>query len=409
MMPSILSRFGSEPVSLETDEASPYEPPHLASKETNGHSSPKLKSRVKDGSDKNSMSKDQTSEDDSPDLMDNANASLHSLPNGRSSDSIESRYDPKPEKRTHSPFMNGNITHDEGRSVSSFNAKNGILHPPSPDQTVYEDKSTTNGNVPLNSSDERVSQQPTPNGHCSVSENHDHIQSTKSHHKGHSRIHSNSAPHAVSGHDQPDKDVDKSLVKSATGTLTQDTPQQTKRTQLIPPDIATTPMTSPAKPSHPVAPRLQHRHTLEVPRASMNGTRSSRDFSSPNTVTDGGSESGRLSPGLRTPRASNTMARGPPRSVHSEIYTDEIPQDGDMARWTETVRQKRASRRRKKEEEEDDRVVVGTKVDMNHVNWVTAYNMLTGIRFTVSRTNAKIDRELTDADFDARHKFSFDM
>ena len=81
-----------------------------------------------------------------------------------------------------------------------------------------------------------------------------------------------------------------------------------------------------------------------------------------------------------------------------------------MARWTETIRQKRASRRQRKEEDEDDdRVVVGTKVDMNHVNWVTAYNMLTGIRFTVSRTNAKIDRDLTDADFDAKHKFSFDM
>lgn len=89
---------------------------------------------------------------------------------------------------------------------------------------------------------------------------------------------------------------------------------------------------------------------------------------------------------------------------------DEIPQNDDMARWTETIRQKRASRKQKKEaEEEDDRVIVGTKVDMHHVNWVTAYNMLTGIRFTVSRTNAKIDRELTDADFDARHKFSFDM
>ena len=54
-------------------------------------------------------------------------------------------------------------------------------------------------------------------------------------------------------------------------------------------------------------------------------------------------------------------------------------------------------------------MVVGTKVDQNHVNWVTAYNMLTGIRFTVSRTNAKMDRELTEADFLERNKFSFDM
>jgi len=89
---------------------------------------------------------------------------------------------------------------------------------------------------------------------------------------------------------------------------------------------------------------------------------------------------------------------------HEEILVDE-----DAMRWAEAVRQKRASKRKRKDEEDDDRVVVGTKVDQNHVNWVTAYNMLTGIRFTVSRTNAKLDRLLTDADFDARHKFSFDM
>lgn len=91
------------------------------------------------------------------------------------------------------------------------------------------------------------------------------------------------------------------------------------------------------------------------------------------------------------------------------MYLDEIPPDSDIAKWTESIRQKRASRRKRKEEEDDDRVVVGTKVDMNHVNWVTAYNMLTGIRFTVSRTNAKIDRDLLAADFDAKYKFSFDM
>ena len=54
-------------------------------------------------------------------------------------------------------------------------------------------------------------------------------------------------------------------------------------------------------------------------------------------------------------------------------------------------------------------MVMGTKVDHNHVNWVTAYNMLTGIRFTVSRTNAKADRPLTENDFHTRQKFSFDM
>lgn len=88
---------------------------------------------------------------------------------------------------------------------------------------------------------------------------------------------------------------------------------------------------------------------------------------------------------------------------------DEVAPDEDAMLWAEAVRQKRASKRKRKEEEDDDRVLVGTKVDQNHANYVTAYNMLTGIRFTVSRTNAKLDRALTDADFGASHKMTFDM
>ncbi|KAI5291626.1 Phosphatidylinositol-4-phosphate 5-kinase, partial [Ascosphaera acerosa] len=80
---------------------------------------------------------------------------------------------------------------------------------------------------------------------------------------------------------------------------------------------------------------------------------------------------------------------------------------------SDTVRsqQRRLSRarRRWREDHDDDKVVVGTKVDQNHQNFVTAYNMLTGIRFTVSRTNAKLDRPLKDEDFDACFKFSFDV
>ena len=88
---------------------------------------------------------------------------------------------------------------------------------------------------------------------------------------------------------------------------------------------------------------------------------------------------------------------------------EEIPPDEDAQRWTEAIRAKRALNRRKPDDMEEDRVVVGTRVDASHANWVTAYNMLTGIRFVVSRINAKMDRPLTDIDFDAKHKFSFDM
>ena len=165
---------------------------------------------------------------------------------------------------------------------------------------------------------------------------------------------------------------------------------------------------NPAQSSHPY--RLQHRHTLEVPGHKTVGTRA-RDFQTPST-DDVAYASGRFSPSSNTPtrrRGSLSLARRATRSVHSDMHLEEVPQDEEAARWAEHIRQKRASKRKREDKEDDDRVVVGTKVDQNHVNWVTAYNMLTGIRFTVSRTNAKMDRDLTDADFDAKHKFSFDM
>ncbi|KAF2007737.1 SAICAR synthase-like protein [Amniculicola lignicola CBS 123094] len=154
--------------------------------------------------------------------------------------------------------------------------------------------------------------------------------------------------------------------------------------------------------------RLQHRHTLEVPKVS---SARARDLHAPHSSTDDVvSASGRFSPNTPTRRrASLSLARRATRSIHSDMHLEEVPQDEDAARWAEHIRQKRASKRKRREDEDDDRVVVGTKVDQNHVNWVTAYNMLTGIRFTVSRTNAKMDRELTDADFETKHKFSFDM
>lgn len=155
--------------------------------------------------------------------------------------------------------------------------------------------------------------------------------------------------------------------------------------------------------------RLTHRHTLEVPKLAT--SRTSRD-SQEHPVSSGDgvvSATGRFSPNTPTKRrGSLQLARRVTRSVHSDMHLDDIPQDEDAARWAEHIKQKRASKKARADTD-DDRVVVGTKVDESHVNWVTAYNMLTGIRFTVSRTNAKLDRELTDADFSAKHKFSFDI
>ena len=93
--------------------------------------------------------------------------------------------------------------------------------------------------------------------------------------------------------------------------------------------------------------------------------------------------------------------------MNSDQQIEELPPDEEAQRWAETVRQRRISRKRKIEEE--DTVLVGTRVSEGHTNWITAYNMLTGIRVATSRCNAKIDRELTDLDFQARHKLAFDI
>lgn len=148
---------------------------------------------------------------------------------------------------------------------------------------------------------------------------------------------------------------------------------------------------------------LRQRHTLQVPR-SASARRNSRDHSE-----DTAQSSGRLSPTAGIRRTSMSLARRTTRTNHSDSIADESIPDEDAARYAEAIKQRRASKRRRRDDDDDDRVIVGTKVDQNHVNWVTAYNMLTGIRFTVSRINAKLERELTPADFEAKHKFSFDI
>ena len=57
----------------------------------------------------------------------------------------------------------------------------------------------------------------------------------------------------------------------------------------------------------------------------------------------------------------------------------------------------------------DDKPVVGNLIGEGHVNYVLMFNMLTGIRVAVSRCQAKIRRPLTDEDYSAAHKYSFDL
>ena len=387
-MPSV-SKYISEPVRLEPSDTSPYHPPHRISTE-------KCQEPVADAKalllerDKDNKKDGKIVEGIFLGESDGVNASLQSLPNGRTSDSTtDSRG--KTHSRDGSIYskVNGIGGLGEGE-VPNAERKHALSKPMAMETAAFPAPIITNG-VPKS----------PENG-----------QNQKVYHKGHARAHSASAPQSPQRHDlQPTylNNIETSPSTSQPHLASQDASQGSKSRFSSPPVLPNTnqaPAASASTSLHPTAPRLHHRHTLEVPRIST--SRTSRDFSYPGTASEG-SEGGRFSPTPRTPRASNTLVRAPTRSIHSDMFLDEVPPESEIAKWTENVKQKRASRRKRKEEEEDDRVVVGTKVDMNHVNWVTAYNMLTGIRFTVSRTNAKINRELTDADFDARHKFSFDM
>ncbi|CBQ68421.1 related to phosphatidylinositol-4-phosphate 5-kinase [Sporisorium reilianum SRZ2] len=69
----------------------------------------------------------------------------------------------------------------------------------------------------------------------------------------------------------------------------------------------------------------------------------------------------------------------------------------------------RIEREREREEDVEPKVLVGNLISEGHANYVLMYNMLTGIRIGVSRCQAKMKRPLCDADFTAKHKFTFDI
>ncbi|KAL8699880.1 MAG: hypothetical protein Q9224_001222 [Gallowayella concinna] len=394
-MPSFLEKHFGETVNLASDDSSPYEPPHRKSQEKSWFYGATPIETLADGTSNGGLVNGRTSEGNQTRLADGTPQNLQTIPNGRSSGSTD-RLGKAYSKNESSHSLPGgpNGSHKNSTEIDRMScsaSKPGTLTPaPINTEGMATHPAKLESPLPVRRSQDGPTRR-----------------------LGHARGHSASAPQSPSSHV-----VQGSGAEYAQGATRIDTgpPNGRKESQSgsrfsSPPTVpqsSSTALNSPATPVHPGAVRLQHRHTLQVPKLAIG--RNSRDFSLPvgSSSDDPSTDVERLSP-THAGRGSTSLAHRPTRSIHSDVYLDEIPQDDDMARWTETIRQKRASRRKRKDEEEDDRVVVGTKVDMNHVNWVTAYNMLTGIRFTVSRTNAKIDRELTDSDFDARHKFSFDI
>ena len=387
-MPSLLTEYKSEPVKLATNEDNPYEPPHRTLTEKSSNPIQSAKAYLVNGKQVEGLAKGKNLEGILPVTSDDYVDSQYSSKSRRPSDGTDSQRGTRSRRGSNNSPRNSLSVSRPG-SVLNSDLNNGAKPIPK-DRSVSAQASSAPNHI-----------------HDPGSES---MQPKKFFNKGHGRVHSSSSPTIPSSLNPLFSGQNGGAGNGDIAGSNRDSTHSLNKYPITP-----SPLTgqhghtnsSSTKALHPHAPRLVSRHTLEVPRVST--SRSSRDFSLPNTLNDGASETGRLSPTIRTPRASHTLVRAGTRSVNSDMNLDDIAPDDDMARWTENIRQKRASRRKRKEEEEDDRVVVGTKVDMNHVNWVTAYNMLTGIRFTVSRTNAKIDRELTDGDFDARNKFSFDM
>lgn len=392
-MPSLLLGSTTETVNLATSDDCPYEPPHVVSPEKSSLHPPKNPGTLANGFAIDGSGAGKLVVDEvfvmGPNLM---NSSLQSLPNGRSSGSINSR---------------DRVQSKNDRSLS-IKSRTGSLGENDRQSPVQANGASKQGALEEENSQTQGDREPAQLPHARMPESN---QSRTILQIGHMRAHSASEPQRHPPQTAYLNHADSSATPIDVHSISQEAQPLNRFSS--PPNFSNSGVVVNASSTsslQPGPPRLQHRHTLQVPKGST--TRSSRDFSLPVAGSPGdvSGESGRFSPtthGLG--RISTSLGRRPTRSIHSDIYLDEVPQDGDTSRWTDTIRQKRASRRHRKEEEEDDRVVVGTKVDMNHVNWVTAYNMLTGIRFTVSRTNAKIDRDLTDADFDAKHKFSFDM
>lgn len=121
--------------------------------------------------------------------------------------------------------------------------------------------------------------------------------------------------------------------------------------------------------------------------------------------------------GSMRPGRTTSIPPPPPSSNDSTSMTSGMQRQNSMAitrRRTLGIKANpeayaEALKKQRKQKEPEHKVLVGRPVDENHANYMAAYLMLTGIRVSVSRCNARVDRELTDEDFVAQHKHAFNV
>ncbi|KAL1920437.1 uncharacterized protein VTP21DRAFT_814 [Calcarisporiella thermophila] len=128
-----------------------------------------------------------------------------------------------------------------------------------------------------------------------------------------------------------------------------------------------------------------------------------------------------VAPSSRISR-SNTSAgeAAAPRHLHrrntynpdDDLHRKVNPDWDDLRQLQEELARRKARRLSKllqRKQQAEDEVLVGTRIGEDHVNYVLMYNMLTGIRISVSRCTAKPMRVLNNEDFSAAHKMTFDI
>ncbi|EDO15246.1 hypothetical protein Kpol_1029p20 [Vanderwaltozyma polyspora DSM 70294] len=104
---------------------------------------------------------------------------------------------------------------------------------------------------------------------------------------------------------------------------------------------------------------------------------------------------------------SSSFTSLPPVPNHGALKRSESA-TAEIRKMRENLLHKREMKRsRKSFLLDDDRVLIGNKVSEGHVNFIIAYNMLTGIRVAVSRCSG-IMKPLTSSDFSFTKKLAFD-
>ncbi|KAJ1949952.1 Phosphatidylinositol-4-phosphate 5-kinase, partial [Linderina pennispora] len=82
---------------------------------------------------------------------------------------------------------------------------------------------------------------------------------------------------------------------------------------------------------------------------------------------------------------------------------------GDFSDMTHARDEKRTLRGSRRRSAVQAFIPIGTQIAPGHVNYVLMYNMLTGIRVSVSRCESKDARPVRPEDYMAAHKYSFDV